>query len=101
MCMLLLVLPNALDGFSVNSANSGGDWDNGPAAPHGRSVVGNESWHNNGFDNFGIDNGLTPTSDGVIPGDTGNGLYWFWDPIWSETLVSLFPWYCSWYKLKL
>jgi hypothetical protein len=89
------VFPAAFDGFSVNSMNSGSDWDHGKAAPHDESEIGNESWHENGYNNLGIDNGLTPTSEGVIPGDTGNGLYWFWDSIWSESLVSLFFWYHS------
>lgn len=85
------MFPAASDGFSVNSMNSGSDWDHGQAAPHDRSEIGNESWHNNGFDDFGVNNRLTPTSEGVIPGDTGNGLYWFWDSIWSESLVSSIP----------
>lgn len=85
-----LVFPTAFDGFSVNSMNSGGDWEQSQATPHDRSEIDNEPWHHNGYNTFGVDDGVTPTSEGVMPGDTGNGLYWFWDPIWNESLVRPF-----------
>lgn len=46
--------------------------------------VSTDPWTQSGFQDFNIDD-----ESGLVNGDgttdtTGNGLYWFWDSIWSE-----------------
>ncbi|KAF2183298.1 hypothetical protein K469DRAFT_751583 [Zopfia rhizophila CBS 207.26] len=77
------VFPVGFDGFQdYNGAGSGG-WEQ--AVPNHMSQIGDGMWSHTGFHNFGADNEVGPTNEEGSVGATGNGLYWFWDSIWSET----------------
>lgn len=90
--ILILVFPNAFDGINNNDGDVSGGWEQGQAAPFHSLETGDGAWPHSSFHNFGIDNGPEPMNDEEVVDDAGNGLYWFWDSIWSETLVRKYSW---------
>lgn len=79
------VFPNAFDSINNNDGDVSGGWEQGQVAPFHSSETGDGAWPNSDFHNFGIGDGTEPMNDELVD-DAGNGLYWFWDSIWSEPL---------------
>jgi hypothetical protein len=82
------VFPVGFDGVPVHGddiVNNDG-WSHGQGVPSHSSVAGssNDAWIPTDSSSVDIDGGLGLFNEEGPVDATGSGLYWFWDPTWSE-----------------
>jgi hypothetical protein len=75
------VFPAGVDGVYRHNPATGQSWSGDPIhLPSGN----NKDWPQTSIDDFNIEGDYDWFNDDNGVDTTSNGLYWFWDSIWSE-----------------